>query len=72
MFRLERVGNVLEKDQPQDDVLVLGRVHVVAQRIGGLPELGFKPEVRGGIVLLGFASHQTALRFYALCGWAGA
>ena len=35
MFRLERVGDVLEKDQAQDDVLVLRRVHVVAQRVGG-------------------------------------
>jgi hypothetical protein len=42
---LEGVGDVLEKDQAQDDVLVLGRVHVIAQRIGGGPELGFKAEV---------------------------
>ena len=34
---LERVGDVLQEDEAQDDVLVLGRVHVVAERIGGLP-----------------------------------
>jgi len=30
VLRLEGVTDVLEEDQPQDDVLVLGRVHVVA------------------------------------------
>ena len=36
---LEGVGDVLEEDQAEDDVLVLGRVHVAAQRVGHLPEL---------------------------------
>ena len=40
---LEGVGDVLEEDQAEDDVLVLGRVHVVAQRVGGGPELGLDP-----------------------------
>jgi hypothetical protein len=31
---LEGVGDVLEEDEAQDDVLVFGRVHVVAQRVG--------------------------------------
>ena len=43
---LERVRDVLEEDQPEDDVLVLGRVHVVAQRVGHLPELRFVPDGR--------------------------
>ena len=43
---LEGVGDVLEEDQAEDDVLVLGRVHVVAQRVGGGPELGL--EAQGG------------------------
>ena len=38
---LEGVGDVLEEDQPEDDVLVLGGVHAAAQRVGHPPELGF-------------------------------
>ena len=34
-LRLEGVGDVLEEDQAEDDVLVLGRLHVVAQLVGG-------------------------------------
>ncbi|MEA3220284.1 MAG: hypothetical protein OZX49_01390 [Immundisolibacter sp.] len=45
---LEGVGDVLEEDQAQDDVLVLGRVHVVAQRVGGGPQLGLEAEVGAG------------------------
>jgi hypothetical protein len=47
MLRFEGVADVLEEDQAQDDVLVFGRVHVVAQGIGGLPELRLKAEVIG-------------------------
>lgn len=35
VFGLEGVGDVLQEDQAKDDVLVLGRVHIVAQRVGG-------------------------------------
>ena len=42
VLRLERIADVLEEDQAQDDVLVLGRVHVVAQGVGGLPELALE------------------------------
>ena len=34
----ERVGDVLEEDQAEDEVLVLGRVHRAAQLVGGLPQ----------------------------------
>ena len=44
---LEGVRDVLEEDQPEDDVLVLGGVHVVAQRVGRGPELGLEAEVCG-------------------------
>jgi hypothetical protein len=37
---LEGVADVLEEDEPEDDVLVLGRVHVVAEHVGRGPELG--------------------------------
>jgi len=39
----EDVGDVLEKDEAQDDVLVLGRVHVGAKPVGRLPQGGLKP-----------------------------
>jgi hypothetical protein len=42
---LERVGDVLEEDQAQHDVLVLGRIHVRAQRVGSLPQFPLEPEV---------------------------
>jgi hypothetical protein len=45
---LEAVGDVLEEDEAEDDVLVLRRVHVVAELIGGEPKLLFKAEVCGG------------------------
>src|SRR5437879_6282762 len=48
---LEGVGDVLEEDETEDDVLVLGRVHVVAPRVRGGPELGLEAEVGGGVVL---------------------
>jgi hypothetical protein len=49
---LEAVGDVFEKDEAEDDVLVFRRVHVVAELVGGEPELGFKSEVSAGF--LGF------------------
>jgi hypothetical protein len=45
---LEGVGDVLEEDQAEDDVLVLGGVHAAAQRVGHLPEFGFVADVGGG------------------------
>ncbi len=46
---LEGVRDVLEEDEAEDNVLVLRRVHVVAQRIGRRPELGFEAEVGAGV-----------------------
>jgi hypothetical protein len=45
VFRLEGVGDVLEEDQAEDDVFVLRRVHVIAQRIGRLPECGLETQL---------------------------
>jgi hypothetical protein len=42
MLRLERLGNVFEENEAKHDVLVLGRIHVVAQCVGGLPQLLFE------------------------------
>ena len=49
MMFFETVGDVLEEDQAEDDVLVLGRVHVATELVGGEPKLGFKADVSGGI-----------------------
>ena len=48
---LEGVGDVLEEDQAEDDVLVLGGVHAAAQRVGHLPELGLVADVGGRAVI---------------------
>src|SRR5688500_7794733 len=50
---LERVGNVLEKKQTEDNVLVLGGIHAAAQRVRHLPKLGFVTDI-GSIVWLLF------------------
>lgn len=49
---LESVGDVFEEDQAEDDVLVFRRVHVVAELVGGEPELRLETEV-GGAVFFG-------------------
>ena len=43
---LEGVGNVFKEDEAEDDVLVLRRVHVIAQLVSSEPELGL--EANGG------------------------
>jgi hypothetical protein len=47
---LERVGDVLEEDEAEDDVLLLARVHVRPEGVRGLPELLLETEVRAGAV----------------------
>ena len=46
----EAVGDVLEEDQAEDDVLVFRRVHVAAQLVGSEPELLLKADVGGTVV----------------------
>ena len=48
---LEGVGDVFEEDEAEDDVLVLRRVHVVAELVGGEPELGLEADGGGRGVL---------------------
>jgi hypothetical protein len=43
---LEGVGDVLQEDQAEDDVFVLGGVHSSSQGVGGLPQ--FDLEASGG------------------------
>ena len=57
MARLEGVRDVLQEDQPQDDVLVLGGVHVGAQLVRCGPE--FFLEAEGGAI--GFVGGSASL-----------
>ena len=60
MVFLEGVGDVFEEDEAEDDVLVFRRVHVVAELVGGEPELGLKADV-GGVVFFGGTSSGHAI-----------
>ena len=37
---LEGIGDVFQKEEAEDDMLVFGRVHAAAQGVGHLPKLG--------------------------------
>jgi len=53
---LEGVGDVFEENQTQNDVLVFRSVHIVAELVGGQPELGFKSDGGGrGVLRRGFS-----------------
>jgi hypothetical protein len=41
----ETIGDVLEEDEAENDMLILRRIHVVAELVGGKPELGLEAEV---------------------------
>ena len=58
---LERVGDVLQEDEAKDNVLVLRRVHVVAELVRREPELGLEAEVGSRVVLLGARSGHGVL-----------
>ena len=45
MRLLEGVGDVLEEDQAEDDVLVLGGVHVAAELVGQPQSFASKPRL---------------------------
>lgn len=49
MAGLKGVGNVLEEDQAQADVLVVARIHVPAQLVGGLEQFGFGAQLGGWV-----------------------
>ena len=49
MVFVEGVGDVFEEDEAEEDVLLFRRVHVVAELVGGEPELGFEPEGGGRV-----------------------
>lgn len=53
MLGFERIGDVFQEDQPEYDMLVFGRVHIISQRVSGSPELGFKGAVSVVFIDLG-------------------
>ena len=50
-LRLEGIGDVLEEDQAEGDVLVVGRLQVLAQLVGGEEQLRLEAEI--GAVAVG-------------------
>ena len=58
---LEGVGDVFEEDEAEDDVLVFRRVHVVAELVGGEPELGLEADGGGAGVRLRFLCHYFSI-----------
>ena len=56
MLGLEGVRDVLQKDEPECDVLIVGGLHVAAQFVGCLEKLGLEAETAsvacpGGVFL---------------------
>jgi hypothetical protein len=45
VFFLEGVGNVLEENKAEDDVFVLGGVHIALELFGSGPKRGFKTKL---------------------------
>ena len=46
---LKGIGDVFEEDEAEDDVLVFRRIHVVAELVGGQPQLCLGAEMGGGV-----------------------
>ncbi len=60
---VEGVGDVFEEDEAEYDVLVFRRIHVVAELVGGEPELGLEAEVCGRIFgSCGFTGHKSGFK----------
>ena len=45
----ERIGDVFQEDEAEDDVRLFRRVHGVAELVGGEPELGLEADGGGGL-----------------------
>lgn len=50
MVLLEAVGDVLQEDEAEDDVLVLARIHVVAKLISGEPQFSLEADIGRGVL----------------------
>ena len=59
--RLKGVGNVLQEEQAEDDVFVLGSVDLTAQGVGRLPEDFGGGQVGGGYVIVRHAGFSPLL-----------
>ena len=59
--RLKRVGNVLQEEQAEDDMLVLGSVDLTAQGVGQFPEDFGVCQVGGGCVIVRHAGFSPLL-----------
>ena len=57
--RLKRVGDVLQKKQTEDNMLVLGSIDLPTQRVGGLPENLGVGQITGGYVIIRHASFRS-------------
>jgi hypothetical protein len=69
VFRLERIRDVLEENQAEHDMLVLGRIHIVAQtRRAACHSFASKPSLTAvsgvpGIAIVGRSSARHGLLF---------
>jgi len=65
---LEGIGDVLQEDQAEDDVLVLGGVHIASELVRRLPEDFLEPDVRAvAVSLIGrvpLSSHKPHLALF--------
>lgn len=52
MFFLEAARDVFEEDEAENGVLVLRRIHVAAELVGGEPQFDFEAEIGGGVLVL--------------------
>lgn len=66
---LERIGDVFEEDQAQDDVIVFGGIHAAAERVCHAPEFGFIADIGGGGV--GPRGPDLPVDLGHLGGWCG-
>ena len=58
---LKRVGNILQEEQAEDDMLVLGSVDLTAQGVGRFPEDFGVGQVGGGCVIVRHAGFSPLL-----------
>ncbi len=65
VLRLEGVGDVFEEDQSEDDVLVLGGIHVVAQRIRRRPQLRLERAIAILVLFLLFCCATSRHRCFS-------
>ena len=67
MVFVKGIRDVLEEDQPEHHMLVLGRVHVIPQLVCGEPQFGFKAEVGCGVRFCHFGCLLWHARLFLRC-----